>query len=127
MTSPDPGRQELATKLAPIRQEHLLAFWDGLSEGERERLARQIDEIDVELFQELQAEHRAAAGKNESSKWAELAAQAEPPPAMRLDGSGVRFSREAARAAGSHVERGFESYAQAWGESVIAGPLPPKP
>ena len=98
------GRHEqLRSKLAPIGQEHLLAFWDRLSEPERATLARQIDEIDPELFLELQAEYRESAKQSEQSKWSALAARAKSPPAMRLDGSGVSFSREAAHSRGAEL------------------------
>ena len=53
-------RRRLQDKLAPIGQEHLLAFWDELTSDQRHGLARQIDELDAELFGELKAEFRAA-------------------------------------------------------------------
>jgi UDP-N-acetylglucosamine/UDP-N-acetylgalactosamine diphosphorylase len=94
---------ELLKKLAPLGQEHLLAFWDELTAVEREQLGRQIDEIDARLFRELQAEFRGheAAGRDEKSKWADLAARAESPPALRLDGSGASFSAGEARDRGA--------------------------
>jgi len=97
----------LAAKLAPIGQEHLLAFWEQLGAGEREQLARQIEGIDADLFRELQAEFCGSQGRggDEKSKWAALAARAQSPPAMRLDGSGVPFTREAARAKGTAILR----------------------
>src|SRR5439155_1524322 len=39
------------------------------------------------------------------SKWAALAARAEPPPAARLDGKGVRFTPDAARTVGAEILR----------------------
>lgn len=100
-------RHELLAKLTPIGQQHLLAFWEQLDEQGRDRLARQVDEIDPELFRDLQAEHLhgASPAGNESSNWAALAARATSPPAMRLDGSGVPFTREQARAKGAEVLR----------------------
>src|SRR5439155_7459250 len=90
-----------------IGQQHLLAFWDSLSAAERDQLARQIDEIDPALFSELQAEFRqqVAAGGDEKSRWAALAARAQSPPAMRLDGSGVAFTPDGARAVGAELLR----------------------
>ena len=87
----------------PIGQEHLLAFWDrldGRASGSSWR--GRSTSIDRELFRELQAEHREqqAAGGDDKSQWAELAARAESPPAMRLDGSGVPFTPDEARAKG---------------------------
>jgi UDP-N-acetylglucosamine/UDP-N-acetylgalactosamine diphosphorylase len=97
----------LRQKLAPIGQEHLVAFWPRLSPAERDVLATQIGEIDVELFRELQADfrQRKVAGGQEESQWAELAARAQSPPSMRLDGSGVSFSRDEARARGAELLR----------------------
>src|SRR5262245_48453463 len=100
-------RRELLAKLAPICQEHLLAFWDRLDPNGRQWLAAQIGEIDAELFRELQAESRdqQKSGASENTKWTALAAKAQSPPAMRLDGSGVRFSRAEARTKGAEVLR----------------------
>jgi UDP-N-acetylglucosamine/UDP-N-acetylgalactosamine diphosphorylase len=104
---PSDRRPELLARLAPIGQQHLLAFWDRLTAAERAHLAGQIEEIDPELFRELQAEFREhqRSGASENSKWAALAARADSPPAMRLDGSGARFSADAARAAGAELLR----------------------
>jgi UDP-N-acetylglucosamine/UDP-N-acetylgalactosamine diphosphorylase len=98
---------ELLAKLIPIGQQHLLAFWDRLNAAERAHLARQIDEIDADLFRELRAEYREhqKSGGSENSKWAALAARAVSPPAMRLDGSGVHFTSAAAREKGTEVLR----------------------
>lgn len=100
-------RSELAGRLRSIGQEHLLAFWDRLNAEERDHLRLQIEGIDPELFRELKAEFARgeAAGGDAKSKWEVLSAQAGPPPAMRLDGSGVRFSPEAARAVGAEILR----------------------
>lgn len=100
---PDERRQALVDKLAPIGQRHLLAFWDRLSPAERANLAAQIEAIDVDLFLKLRSEHRwqSETGGDSKSHWAALAARAESPPAMRLDGRGVHFTREAALNAGA--------------------------
>jgi UDP-N-acetylglucosamine/UDP-N-acetylgalactosamine diphosphorylase len=112
-------RRELLARLALIGQQHLLTFWERLSPIEQDELARQIDQIDLDLFRELQAEHRqhATAG-DETSRWATLSARAEPPPAMRLDGSGVRFAPEQARAVGAELLR-----ARKVGMILVAGGL----
>ncbi|MDX1945512.1 MAG: UTP--glucose-1-phosphate uridylyltransferase [Pirellulaceae bacterium] len=97
-------KQSLLGKLAPLGQEHLLAFWDRLSSAEQDELARQIERIDGEVLRQLQRQHAAAAaGEDQTSHWANLAARAEPPPAMRLDGGGVPFRQDAARAAGAKL------------------------
>lgn len=95
----------LQAHLAPMGQEHLLTFWEQLDEAERQGLARQVLAIDPEVFRQVQRQHRTAAGSGATDKshWAELAARAESPPAMRLDGSGVPFTREAARQRGADL------------------------
>jgi len=107
MTTDDPRLRQLRDRLAPIGQQHLVAFWPRLSAAERDRLAQQIEAIDVEEFRELQADfrQRQAAGGDEKSQWAALAARAEPPPAMRLDGSGVPFTADQSRSRGAELLR----------------------
>jgi UDP-N-acetylglucosamine/UDP-N-acetylgalactosamine diphosphorylase len=97
----------LLDKLRPAGQEHLLAFWHQLNADQQRQLAQQIDQIDIDLFRDLQAEFRGGASGEKAAKtqWAELASRAVPPPAMRLDGSGVRFSPDAARAVGAELLR----------------------
>jgi hypothetical protein len=101
---------ELLKKLAPIGQEHLLAFWDELTAVEREQLGRQIDEIDARLFRELQAEFRGheAAGRDEKSKWADLAARAQSPRLCGWTAAGQAFppTRPAPRGSGAQRRRG---------------------
>jgi UDP-N-acetylglucosamine/UDP-N-acetylgalactosamine diphosphorylase len=101
----DLDKQRLLEMVRPIGQEHLLAFWDRLDGDQRRRLAEQIERIDVETFRELKADFQssAAAGGDAKSKWAALAAKAEEPPAMRLDGSGVSFSPNEARKRGAEL------------------------
>lgn len=103
----DPLKQRLLEHLAPIGQQHLVGFWDRLDDAERQRLAAQIDGIDPAVFRQIQEQHRrsAASGQGDKSHWARLAAQAEPPPAMRLDGSGVSFTQDDARRRGADLLR----------------------
>ena len=42
------SRETLLARLQPYGQEHLLAFWDSLSPGERLALAEQIQSVDFE-------------------------------------------------------------------------------
>jgi UDP-N-acetylglucosamine/UDP-N-acetylgalactosamine diphosphorylase len=99
-------RESLLSRLKPIGQQHLLAFWDELSGPDREGLARQIESLDSELFARLRKEHqRQATAADAPSPWAALAARAEPPHAMRLDGSGVPFSIDDARETGEAALR----------------------
>ncbi|MEX2176947.1 MAG: UTP--glucose-1-phosphate uridylyltransferase [Pirellulaceae bacterium] len=100
-------RQRLEERLAPIGQQHLLAFWDTLDSAARQKLAGQIEALDPDVFRQVQQQHResAAAGQDDKSHWAALAARAESPPAMRLDGSGVAFSKDDARRRGAELLR----------------------
>jgi UDP-N-acetylglucosamine/UDP-N-acetylgalactosamine diphosphorylase len=100
-------QSQLLEKLAPIGQQHLLAFWDQLGAQEQARLAEQIGGIDADIFRELKAEFQRCetAGGDAKSKWAALAARAEPPPAMRLGGKGVRFTSDTARTVGAELLR----------------------
>jgi UDP-N-acetylglucosamine/UDP-N-acetylgalactosamine diphosphorylase len=100
-------KKRLLDKLRPASQEHLLASWHRLTADEQRQLAQQIDDIDLDLFHDLQAEFRGStAGENAAkTQWADLASRALPPPAMRLDGSGVRFTPDAARAVGAELLR----------------------
>ena len=104
-TNIDSGRGTLLVKLKPLGQEHLVAFWDRLDERERDELTCQIDQIDGNLLRQLQRQHReAAAGEDDKSHWGRLAARAQSPPAMLLDGSGVAFSQDEARRAANLLE-----------------------
>ena len=115
----EPARRNLHDKLSPIGQEHLLAFWSRLSQNERQTLIQQLEAIDAQLFAELGHEFRQQkAAASEESKWAALAAQAEPPQAMRLDGSGVPFTADEARGRGAELLRRGEV-----GMILVAGGL----
>lgn len=96
----------LLSHLTPIGQQHLLAFWDELDPNGRAQLAQQVLAIDANLFRKLRDEFRGhQQGGAQASPWAVLAARAEPPPAMRRDGSGVPFTAEEARRAGRDLLR----------------------
>jgi UDP-N-acetylglucosamine/UDP-N-acetylgalactosamine diphosphorylase len=104
MTADDLTSRLLAY-LEPIGQAHLLAFWDQLDEQQRRTLAEQIEAIDPATLRQVQEQHRlaAASGVSDKSHWAELAARAQSPPAMLLDGSGVAFTKQQARAKGADL------------------------
>ncbi|TWT77726.1 putative uridylyltransferase [Posidoniimonas polymericola] len=70
--------ETLRAKLAPFDQQHVLRFWDELSNEGRERLAAQLEDVDPELIAQVHG------GDAEQPDWAALAKQAVPPPAMRL-------------------------------------------
>ncbi|NOY30696.1 MAG: UDPGP type 1 family protein [Planctomycetes bacterium] len=88
MTTPL-DRQELVTRLEPFGQQHLLAFWDELTESGREQLAGQIAAIDLPLIDSL------VQGKVDQPDWAELSRRAMPPPAVRLAQRGQELGSEA--------------------------------
>ncbi|QDU31822.1 putative uridylyltransferase [Anatilimnocola aggregata] len=105
MTS-DAKRDLLLDKLRPAGQEHLLQFWSQLPPSEQAKLAEQIAALDLATFTQLKKKYGGvSAAEREKTDdprahWAALAARATSPPAMRLDGSGVPFTKEAA------IERG---------------------
>lgn len=71
-------RDQLAARLRPFGQEHLIAFWDRLDAAQRGRLAAEIAEIDFAQIARL-----VGAGEARDSVRA-LAARAKSPPAIRL-------------------------------------------
>ena len=85
-------KNDLLSILTPHGQEHLLAFWDQLSDAQRQDLAAQIRSIDFVLLDRLYAR------RNDKSNIHDLADRAAPPPAIRLDGSQNPFTpRQALR------------------------------
>lgn len=84
----------LKITLKEFGQDHLLRHLDKLEPSERATLETQLAKID---FAQLQ---RLVANADCGPSWAEMAAQAEPPPAIRLNESKPKFELSAARAAG---------------------------
>lgn len=68
----------LLARLTQFQQAHLLAFWNQLSQEQRGILTDQIESIP---WDELE---RCIRGDDNTVDWKGLAAQAEPPPAIRL-------------------------------------------
>lgn len=95
----DATRGELAALLEPHGQAHLLRFWDQLDHDQREQLARQLRELDLDELQGL------IRGEDQAVDFAELARRAEPPPAVRADGSGADWTPQQARATGEEALR----------------------
>ncbi len=91
--------EALRAKLAQAGQEHLLAFWDELDGSSQERLAEQLDSLDLDqitrLYQANDAEEDLAA----------VAMRAEPPPAIRLGAVDNSIEPEAARQRGEQALR----------------------
>lgn len=92
-------RETLEQRLRPFGQDHVLRFWDELDAAGRRQLAEQLADIDFSLLSEL------VAGEDEKPDFAALAAAAEPPPAVRSDGSGTDWSVREAREAGEQLLR----------------------
>lgn len=73
-----PAPADLTTRLAEYNHQHVLAFWNDLSEEQQAALAGQIAAIDLEELAAL------FAGDVDQPDWHETARRAEPPVAMRL-------------------------------------------
>ncbi|MFN7290689.1 MAG: UTP--glucose-1-phosphate uridylyltransferase [Pirellula sp.] len=90
-------KQRYSSKLKQYKQEHLIQFWDNLSDEKRLHLTQQIDSIDFELLNEL------ASKKSQQVNVVELAKKALPPKAIRLNCNPEQA--KAARAAGEDAIR----------------------
>ncbi|MCO6455350.1 MAG: UTP--glucose-1-phosphate uridylyltransferase, partial [Pirellulaceae bacterium] len=71
-------KRRLEELLEPFGQTHVLRFWERLSGAERLRLADEVQSLDLPLLM------RAFQSGGQQSCWAELAARATGPPAVRL-------------------------------------------
>ena len=109
-------KDTLVARLRPAGQEHLLAFWDRLNANQRQNLAGEIAEIDFGLLKKLRSQ-RSESAAGDKADFAALAARAESPPAIRLDGQGP-FSREQAIDRGEAALRAGEV-----GMILVAGGL----
>lgn len=89
----------LAETLARQGQAHLLSHWATLPEAARPRFLAQLSAVD---WKQLSGLYRDLS---HGGDYAELAARAEPPPAIRLDGRGATVSRADARAEGQAALR----------------------
>ncbi|MFZ5830327.1 MAG: UTP--glucose-1-phosphate uridylyltransferase [Planctomycetota bacterium] len=85
--------------LVAHHQDHLLAFWDELSEPARQSLVRQVEEIDLPLIARLHAK------RDEQSDVRALLERAIPPQAIRLDASRNPYSPAEARQRGEQSLR----------------------
>jgi len=84
-------QQELLEHLGRFErsQEHLLRHWGQLTEPQRERLARQVLELQPPLLMQL------FRGEDDAPDWTQLANLAEPPSAVRLAGTSATARQEA--------------------------------
>ena len=80
-------KSELASRLEPYGQCHVLRFWEQLNDTQRDRLAADILDVDLPLVM------AAFRGSGQDDRWAELAARATGPTAVRLDGQGLDLPR----------------------------------
>lgn len=71
-------KDDILEQLAPFGQQHLLAFWDSLTDTQRASLAAEIEAVDFALIQRL---YQSGASHED---WQTLAARAVTPPAVRL-------------------------------------------
>ncbi|HWB13170.1 MAG TPA: UDPGP type 1 family protein [Pirellulales bacterium] len=90
-------KEALTARLAPLGQEHLIAFWDALAESQRDRLAAQIAAVDFERVLET---FKASRAKED---WAALARRAAGPPAIRLGRDDNRYAKEESRRTGEQA------------------------
>lgn len=74
-----PDKQSLLAILQPHGQQHLLDFWDEISDSSKSQLAQQITQLDLPLIDSL------FHGNDDQPDWAELSRQASPPQAIRLN------------------------------------------
>lgn len=87
----------LQSKLASYGQEHLLQFWDQMDSAQQKQLTEQIEKIDFDRLKRL----TAAADSEVDVEAAAL--RAEPPRAVRADGSGAAWDLDKAVQAGSEA------------------------
>ena len=71
-------RSTLLAQLKPFGQQHVVDYWEELTEEQRHELAAQIEAVDLLLIDSL------FRGKVDQPDWHELSRRAEPPPAVRL-------------------------------------------
>ena len=109
-------KQALLARLRPAGQEHVVAFWDGLDETQRRRLAGQIAQIDWNVLARLRG-RRSDSATDDQAQFAALAARAVSPPAIRLAGQGP-FTRQQAIDRGQAALRAGEV-----GMILVAGGL----
>ena len=87
-------------------QQHLLAFWDDLSELERQHLGQQILNLDSSVISNLIADSVVASDDaNVQLADADGQIQFAPPPAFRLDDDAAQFSSQRAKDCGEEAIR----------------------
>ena len=94
--------ENLRELLTAHGQDHVLQYWDELSTEQQQQLQTQIQELDLKQLATL------VAGADEKPDFAAMANNAEPPPAMRADGTGAKWSNEDAKARGEEALKAGE-------------------
>lgn len=84
-------KEHLLEQLAKYNQEHLLRFWDDLTESQQKQLAAQIERIDFVLIDQLYRERDVADDIRQ------VAEQADSPPSFCMGTGGRGVSPEQAR------------------------------
>ncbi len=96
----DRDRERLEAKLRPSGQEHVLQFWAELDDAGRQRLANQIDSIDLSQITSLY-KHQGA-----THDWAAMARRALPAQAKRISERSGEKAAEAKRVGGEVLAAG---------------------
>src|SRR5580704_8946300 len=73
---------ELKSRLEARGQTHVLRWWGELSDSQRQRLARQIQALDLERIAALWASRQHAGEKPQTEDLAEIARRAVPPASI---------------------------------------------
>lgn len=89
----------LRNELGRYNQLHLISFWESLNASEKHQLLEQLQHVDFAMM------HRLTTGADYAPDWAQLAAKAQAPPAIRLKDSQARITSVAARQAGEEALR----------------------
>ena len=75
-------KRTLLARLEPFGQQHLLQYWEELSQTQRRELAAQIEAVDLKRIDSL------FRGELDQADWDQLSRRAEPPPAVLQLGAG---------------------------------------
>lgn len=89
----------LKETLAKYGQEHVLRYWDQLGDDRKQQLLGQINALDLAELDAL------VAGNDVKPDYAAMAAASQPPPHVRVDGSGVDWTLDDAKQAGEEALR----------------------
>lgn len=95
---------QLAARLAPVGQQHLLRFWPQLSDAQRTKLAAQIEALDFSFLEKYQAQLAGAGQESPAAR----ADRAKSPSFVKAGGRDQRFSPEQARERGEQALRAGE-------------------